>query len=133
MKKERAMWTIKYSNDVGSNDEGFWERWEISEGERMFKAISEAEANWLCEVLNRIESEAKDLRSRTLQEFHEIEQTLGKALGYPWFKDDQKNFPGATDADGVCVGDHVAASLAMEAADKILTLEEALGRSREQA
>lgn len=49
----------------------------------------------------------------------EICQTLGKALGYPWFKDDQKNFPGATESNGVCVGDHVAETLAMEAASRI--------------
>ena len=49
----------------------------------------------------------------------EICQTLGKALGYPRFKDDQRNFPGASDADGVCVGDHVAESLASEAAAAI--------------
>lgn len=46
----------------------------------------------------------------------EIGQTLGKALGYPWYKDDQVNFPGATEANGVCVGEHVAATIAMEAA-----------------
>lgn len=48
-----------------------------------------------------------------------IQQTLGKALGYPWFKDDQKNFPGSTVEHGVCVGDHVAESLADEAAETI--------------
>lgn len=48
-----------------------------------------------------------------------IQQTLGKALGYPWFKDDQKNFPGSTQEHGVCVGDHVAESLADEAAETI--------------
>ena len=39
---------------------------------------------------------------------HEIEQACGKALGYPWYKDDQKNFPGATEEDGVCVNGYVA-------------------------
>lgn len=53
----------------------------------------------------------------------EVVQTLGKALHYPWFKDDQANFPGATEADGVCVGDHVAESLAAEAAKRIAELE----------
>lgn len=52
----------------------------------------------------------------------EICQTLGKALGYPWFEDNQENFPGATEADGVCVGEHVAASLAAEAVDRIASL-----------
>ena len=48
---------------------------------------------------------------------HEIVQTLGKALGgYPWFKDDQKNFPGATEADGILGPDtaEVAADIAAE-------------------
>ena len=49
----------------------------------------------------------------------EVSQTLGRALRYPRFCDDQKNFPGSTDADGVCVGDHVAESLAAEAAKEI--------------
>jgi hypothetical protein len=53
------------------------------------------------------------------RENDEICQILGRALGYPWFKDDQMNFPGATEANGVCVGDHVAVTLAMEAARKI--------------
>ena len=53
----------------------------------------------------------------------EICQTLGQVLGfYPWYKDDQKNFPGATEKDGVCVGDHVAESIAMEAAAEIIRL-----------
>jgi hypothetical protein len=66
----------------------------------------------------------KERRMNT--EFHNIEQILGAALGFPWFKDDQKNFPNATEADGVCVGDHTAWSLAMCAADKIKELEEEL-------
>jgi hypothetical protein len=57
-------------------------------------------------------------------------QTLGKALGYPWFKDDPVNFPNATEADGVCVGDHVAESLADEAAARIAALGEQLRKYR---
>ena len=63
----------------------------------------------------------------------EIEQTCGRVLDYPWFKDDQKNFPGATEKDGVCVGEHVAETIAAELArkyteanDRIKRLEEAL-------
>ena len=54
----------------------------------------------------------------------EICNDLGRALGYPRYCDDQKNFPGATDKDGVCVGEHVAESLAAEAAGKIAELTE---------
>jgi hypothetical protein len=57
------------------------------------------------------------------KESEEIEQILGKALGYPWYKDDPKNFPNATEADGVCVAPNTAASLAMHAADKIKMLD----------
>ena len=57
-------------------------------------------------------------------ELKEIEQILGKALGYPMYKDDQKNFPGATEADGVCVEDNTACSLANEAAKRIEDLED---------
>jgi len=50
---------------------------------------------------------------------YEVEQVLGKALGYPKYSDDQKNFPGTTEKDGVCVGEHVPESLLSEAAKKI--------------
>jgi hypothetical protein len=52
----------------------------------------------------------------------DICQTLGIALGYPRFVDDQQNFPGATEAHGVCVGEHVAVSIAMEAARRLTAL-----------
>lgn len=64
-----------------------------------------------------------DTTKALIQEYRELEQILGKALGYPWYRDDQKNFPGATEADGVCVGEHVPITLAMEAAEKIAELE----------
>lgn len=52
----------------------------------------------------------------------EIEQILGRALGYPRYADDQKNFPGAT-GDDVCVGEHVPVTLAMEAASCLSVAE----------
>ena len=61
----------------------------------------------------------KEVRDKMIKESQEIEQILGKALGYPWYKDDPTNFPNATEADGVCVAPNTAASLAMHAADKI--------------
>jgi hypothetical protein len=71
--------------------------------------------------------ELLELRNRVIADEQEIEQILGKALGYPWYKDDQKNFPGTTEADGVCIGDHVAVTIAMEAADRITKLTTLLG------
>ena len=71
------------------------------------------------------ESEVRELRERIAfleraiaKQNQEIEQVCGKALGYPWFKDDQKNFPGATEADGVCVGEHVANTIVAELATR---------------
>ena len=62
----------------------------------------------------------------------EICQTLGKVLGYPWFKDDQINFPGATEENGVCVGEHIAETIAAEAADKIVKLRQLLQKAAER-
>jgi len=65
----------------------------------------------------------KDVRDKMIKESQEIEQILGKALGYPWFKDDPANFPHATEADGVCVAPNTAASLAMHVADRIKMMD----------
>ena len=46
-----------------------------------------------------------------------ISQACGKALGYPWFKDDQINFPGATEEHGVCIGEHCGETIALELVD----------------
>ena len=83
--------------------------------------------------LTALRAEVERLRSAHTNLQHDIQQTLGRALGYPWFKNDQKNFPGSTEADGVCVGDHVAESLADEAADKIAALRAALSTARATA
>jgi len=68
------------------------------------------------------------LRLAWAKENDEICQVLGKALGYPWYKDDPKNFPGATEENGVCVGEHVAVTIAMEAAATIAKLKDLLHR-----
>lgn len=73
----------------------------------------------------RLRAENERLRLAAARANEEICQALGLALGYPRFCDDQKNFPGTTEAHGVCVGDHVAETLATEAALKIGQLVEA--------
>lgn len=50
---------------------------------------------------------------------YEVCQILGKALNYPWYMDDRKNFPDAGISDGVCTGDHTSVTLAQEAADQL--------------
>ena len=76
----------------------------------------------LAAILAEREAEINRLRKSAIQHDHYVCQTLGKALGYPRFVDDQKNFPGATDADGVCTAEHVPETLAKEAADEIKRL-----------
>lgn len=80
----------------------------------------------------RLEAETVRLREACAKQNAEICQTLGKALGYPWFKDDRKNFPDATEEHGVCVGDHVAESIAMEAARRIATQDAEIEKLRAQ-
>ena len=67
-------------------------------------------------------SDLTKLKESFLKNENEIQQTLGKALGYPPL------FPIVSDVDDgeVCVAPHVAATLAMEAAEKIKELKTAL-------
>jgi hypothetical protein len=83
--------------------------------------------------IRELEAELAKAKETAQRVFHEVEQTLGKALGYPWYKDDPKNFPDATDADGVCVGAHVPESIALEAANRIAELANELKRQRHDA
>lgn len=57
-----------------------------------------------------------------IREVNAVEQSLGVALGYPFYCDDPANFPGTTKVNGVCVGEHTAGTLAAEAAQRIATL-----------
>lgn len=90
------------------------------------KSVQEGKPDKLADLLEEAAREIDRLtrfieRAKKLsaQDNAEIEQILGKVLGYPWYKDDQKNFPGATEADGVCVGEHLPVTLAVEAAKEI--------------
>ncbi len=84
--------------------------------------------NLLSEIA-ALRGERDRLRTAVSKSNDEICQSLGKALGYPWFKDDQANFPGSTESDGVCVGDHVAESIADEASRRLTQAE----RQRDEA
>jgi hypothetical protein len=57
----------------------------------------------------------------------EIEQICGQALGYPWYKDDQANFPGATTDNGVCIGEHVSVTIVAELANAYKALKRNAG------
>jgi hypothetical protein len=89
--------------------------------------LLESGARWVdsaaADVLERAADEIERLRLACTKMNDEVCQRLGKALGYPWFKDDQENFTGATEESGVCTGEHVAESIAAEAARRIGNLE----------
>ena len=75
-----------------------------------------------CEEGKKLQAENVRLQAKCdgyAKENEEVMQHLGQALGYPYFADDQKNFPGATKADGVAVGEHVPVTLAIVAKKKI--------------
>jgi len=85
--------------------------------------------SWVRKLVATVDEERANFeRCRFLaaKDNEEICQILGRALGYPRYCDDQKNFPDSTDADGVCVGEHIAVTLAMEAARKIEELNNLL-------
>ena len=50
-----SKYSITYENDVGPNDEGFWEWWTVSDGNRSFKCESEEDAKWLSVTLEAVE------------------------------------------------------------------------------
>ena len=58
-------------------------------------------AAWYCEetaaTLEDAGDEIERLRLACTAMNTEVCQRLGKALGYPWFRDDNENFPGATE------------------------------------
>jgi hypothetical protein len=91
-------------------------------------------AAWVCgETAATLEDAAHEIERLRLGYTtlnSEVCQCLGKALGYPWYKDDQENFPGATEDSGVCAGDHVAETIAAEAARQIGNLEAERDRLR---
>lgn len=46
-------WTIKYDNDTGPCDESYHEWWEVTNETTTFRANTEADAKWLCDLLNK--------------------------------------------------------------------------------
>lgn len=74
--------------------------------------------------IDQLQDELERLRRAVAQQENEIQQVLGKALGFPYYADDQKTFPGSTRQDGVFTGIHVAATLADLAAQRLNELQQ---------
>jgi hypothetical protein len=71
---------------------------------------------------NEALAKCERLRAACSQTEHAVCQILGRALKYPRYADDPKNFPDEADSDDVCTGDHVAVTLAEEAAHELRQL-----------
>lgn len=88
--------------------------------------VTRGKYNFAIKSLNDAEQRVEALQAAAAKSNDEICQTLGKVLGFPWYKNDLDLFPCATEVDGVCVGDHVAETLASNAADRIRHLDSRL-------
>ena len=76
-------------------------------------------------ALRRENAELKEIISITN---NEIEQVVGKALGYPAYKDDLVNFPNVID-DSVCVGEHVSETIVSELVGRYKMLQSSLSEA----
>jgi hypothetical protein len=52
MAKDNQKWRVDYGNDVGPDDEGFWEWWIVTDGEKEFNCDDQSDAEWLQKQLN---------------------------------------------------------------------------------
>ena len=67
-------WNVFYDNDVGADDEGFWEWWEVVDAddqysndiEKRFKCDREEDAEWLADILNK-QLEEQEYNSSTVK------------------------------------------------------------------
>ena len=69
-------------------------------------------------------SETKRMADAFAKELYEIEQTLGKVLGFPWRYKNQDVFPGATEEDGIETGHLQPVDIAYLAAKEITNLRQ---------
>ena len=125
MPADTKVQTPRYNEYQWLLEHGQWSHsvpeWAKDHTGRMVDGIAkQAVIEELAEQLTARTAENEQLRNIGIAMEGEIAQVLGRALGYPRYCDDQKNFPGATDADGVCVGDHVGMSLVAEAAKELV-------------
>lgn len=115
---------------AASRDDGKHERCQIPFA--LMPVIADLVREAITASLSAAEARVKELEKACIGQNEEVCQILGKALSYPWFKDDPANFPNATEADGVCVGDHVAESIAEEAAKALQAKDAEIERMREE-
>ena len=73
-------WIIENHNDVGPNDDGFWEWWTVSNGTRSFKCDSEGDAKWLAELLNAAKIEGQESPASAAKDLGTAFEKLGNTI-----------------------------------------------------
>lgn len=48
------MWIIEWDNDTGWSDDYYTEWWHVINQDKSFRAYSEEDAQWLCNLLNEV-------------------------------------------------------------------------------
>ena len=118
-KNEREWWASEEITHLRAEVEALTA--QLQSGESFHAvAVRQRDAAW--REVEALKAEDARLRKTGQKENDELVQILGKALRYPKFVDDQSVFPGATEADGVCVPCHTGVSIADEAAAAIEAL-----------
>lgn len=126
MTEHEQMWSIEFIERYAKNAGDTHEAHDFSCETLVKIALSDMCRAWQAD------------RDAYKREQDEIEQAIGAVLGYPRYCDDPANFPDASEADGVCVGEHTAVTQVTEMVAKldaanarIAELEAELSRLRE--
>lgn len=89
-------------------------------------AVAELSRDALQARVAELERRLAFVMDASAKENYEIDQILGRALRYPRYADDPKNFHESIGSEDVCTGEHVPVTLAMEAGKRIEVLERAI-------
>jgi len=74
-------WSVQYDNDVGPDDDGFWEWWNVSDGHKSFRSKNREDAKWLCNILNALPDTENSVPPRTRDHFTDITELFE---GWSW-------------------------------------------------
>lgn len=100
---------------------------EINSVKALWNTRSDTQIQSLTAQLEEWEAKTEKWKLAIAKENYEMDQILGKALSYPEAAEDI----GGNGDGSVCTGEHVPTTLAMEAANKIAFLKQALDSAAE--
>lgn len=101
-----------------------WKKWLRENHPEHYQEMQSSlkhDVDWRDREIARLKGEVERVTNHGMAFAFEVEQVLAQVIGgFPWFKDDQKSFPGSTEKDGVCIGELVVDDLVHHAAKLIL-------------